>query len=53
MSDPIKFAILGIVILLLVKYVILGLNAWDFVFHLERIEPQNSIFLKPLLGILG
>jgi hypothetical protein len=43
--------IIGIIILLLVKYIIVGLNKWNNTFHPTRIEDKDSLFLKPFLGL--
>lgn len=44
------YMVLGILALLVVKYLLLGLNVWDNVFHPGRTEPNSSVFLNPLLG---
>lgn len=44
------YMVLGILLLLVIKYVVLGLNSWDSIFHPGRTEPSNSMFLQPLLG---
>lgn len=45
--------LIGVIALLVVKYVVFGLDAWDAALHPDRIEPANSPFRKPLLGLLG
>jgi hypothetical protein len=42
----------GAGLLLLVKYGIVGLDAWNSVFHPERNDPAGA-FSKPLLGVLS
>lgn len=42
--------LLGIVALLVVKYLLLGLTVWDNILHPGRTEPHGSMFLNPLLG---
>lgn len=49
-----NYIVLGIALLLLAKYVIFGLRAWDGFFHPGRIEPSDlDQFQAPLLGIFG
>lgn len=43
---------LGIVALLIVKYAVVGLDAWDATFHPGRVEPADSAWKKPLLGLI-
>lgn len=43
--------LIGIIILLLVKYIIVGLNNWNSTFHPTRTEDKSSLFLEPLLGL--
>jgi hypothetical protein len=51
--DP-KSVAAGIALLLLVKYVVIGLDAWDGCFHPGRIEPDSLMaFRKPLLTGIG
>ena len=41
-----KFIVLGIVLLLLMKYYILGLDKWNSIFHPDRIEAGKDIKYK-------
>jgi hypothetical protein len=50
MSKQIECALTGVVILLLIKYVVFGLNNWDAIFHPQRTEAPDSPFLKPFMG---
>jgi hypothetical protein len=50
MSEKIQYMLCGVIVLLLVKYVVFGLNNWDAIFHPERTEAPDSVFLKPFLG---
>ena len=43
----------GIALLLIVKYVVVGLKAWDGTLHPGRTEDPKSPFLQPLLGLAG
>lgn len=45
--------IAGVLLLLVVKYVVFGLDNWDAAFHPGRTEPADSPWRKPLLGILS
>jgi hypothetical protein len=50
----IQCVILGMVLLLAMKYVILGIDAWNSILHPGAIpSPNQQSFRKPLLGILG
>ena len=48
----ISCALTGIAILLFFKYIVFGLEKWNSLLHPERIEGSNSMFRKPLLGLL-
>jgi hypothetical protein len=45
--------IIGIILLLIVKYVLVGLKNWNSFFHPTRIEDKDSLFMQPLLGIFN
>ena len=45
--------VIGIIFLLVIKYIIVGLKNWNSVFHPTRIEDKDSLFLQPLLGIFN
>ena len=42
--------LLGVGLLLLVKYPIVGLSAWNGFFHPGRVESANQKFMSPLMG---
>lgn len=46
------YMLAGIALLLILKYFIFGLDIWDSVLHPNRIEPLDSPFRKPLLGLI-
>jgi hypothetical protein len=49
-----KCLLAGVALLLLLKYVIFGLDAWNGFLHPGRTEPDSlNAFDKPLLGVLG
>jgi hypothetical protein len=50
MSKQIECALVGVIALLLIKYVVFGLDNWDAIFHPQRTEAPDSLFLKPFLG---
>ena len=43
-------AVAGFALLLLLKYCIFGLRAWNGILHPARTESPTSKFLKPMLG---
>jgi hypothetical protein len=45
----------GVVLLLVVKYALVGLRGWNELFHPGRVESGGweSSFESPLLGVLG
>lgn len=52
MSIKLEYVLIGIMLLLVIKYGIIGLNNWNNLFHPDRIEGNSSqYFLKPFLGI--
>lgn len=53
MKKHVPWILAGVGILLFVKYIVLGLIAWDKIFHPQRIEPPTSPFLTPFFGLLG
>jgi len=47
-----KWFLLGWLVLLLTKYVVFGLTAWNNIFHPGLVPaPNQQTFLKPFLGI--
>jgi hypothetical protein len=42
--------VLGVVAILVVKYLLVGLTVWDNVLTPGRTEPSGSMFLNPFLG---
>jgi hypothetical protein len=48
-----EWMVAGVVVLLLLKYVVFGLDAWDGVLHPDRIEPADSPWRNPLLGVFS
>lgn len=50
MDSKIKWMIAGVIVLLILKYVVFGLAAWDAALHPTRKEDPASPFLKPFLG---
>jgi hypothetical protein len=54
MKTKTEFLILGFVALLVIKYLVVGLDAWNGVFHPDRVEGKSlDAFRKPLLGVAG
>jgi len=46
--------LMGVAALLLLKYCVFGLDAWDGTLHPGRMEPASlNGFKQPLLGLLG
>ncbi len=43
----------GFAAVFILKYLVFGLRLWNRALHRERIEPWDSPFLEPLLGIFS
>jgi len=52
--ENVKWAVLGVAALLVLKYGIVGLDAWNAALHPGRTENDawTERFRKPLLGVL-
>ena len=46
------YILLGIALLLIVKYGVFGLRQWNQILHPERQDDTKSIFYQPFLGVL-
>lgn len=49
---PLGYILLGIALLLVVKYGIVGLGKWNQALHPERKDDPTGIFYRPFLGVL-
>ena len=56
-QKELQWFLIGLVTLWVIKYMVVGLAAWDGFFHPERFQADTmgpyKCFAKPLLGILG
>lgn len=52
MDSRLKWMLLGVLVLLVLKYGVMGLTLWDQTFHPGRVEDPASPFLRPLLGLV-
>lgn len=52
-GEQLKWALIGIAALLVVKYAIVGLRVWDRTLHPDRQDNPNGFFFDPLMGVLG
>jgi len=51
-KTKVEFFVLGWLVLLLIKYVVFGLTAWNNIFHPGLIPaPNQQAYLKPFLGL--
>jgi hypothetical protein len=54
MNEKLKWAAVGWISLLAMKYLIVGLDDWNGALHPGiQIAPNQEAFRKPLLGLLG
>jgi hypothetical protein len=52
-EEKFRWMAYGVMLLLIIKYVVVGLYYWNRFLHPNRVEDKTTMFYCPLLGIFG